>query len=71
MNHVLIKFLPIILQQLSGPLRSMILNFLDDMEEAAAKTPNPFDDFGVELLRSLMGSKLEKEYRQIKLDLDK
>jgi hypothetical protein len=54
MQSILIKFLPLILAQLSPALRELMVNQIINLREAAKKTDNPYDDFAVELLAAIL-----------------
>ncbi len=49
------KILKIILASVSQDLKDSLTGFLDQLEEKAKATRNPFDDLLVELLRMLVG----------------
>ncbi len=45
----------IILSAISPELRDLILKFAKELEAKAKKTPNPFDDVAVEVLKVILG----------------
>ncbi len=57
MEQFLISILKGMLGQMSPAIRLSILEWLDGLQDAAAKTPNPWDDMFVSLLRILLGAK--------------
>ena len=44
-----------VLEKMTPDLKSVLSTFLDELEAKAKKTPNPFDDFGVKILKGLFG----------------
>ena len=52
---LLIKMLPAILDNISGDLRSLITQFIQNAEERASKTKNKFDDLLVDLVKIILG----------------
>lgn len=54
MEKIVIGLLKKILPHFSDSLRQMLMNFLDDLQEQAEKTDNPYDDIAVLLLRALL-----------------
>jgi hypothetical protein len=53
-SNVIIKFLPIILKNITPTLRKEIISFLDSLEQKAKQTSSPFDDLFIAFIRSLL-----------------
>ncbi len=50
----IVKLLPLIVKTLTPSLKGTIREFLTTLENQAKQTKNPWDDFAVELLKSLL-----------------
>lgn len=53
----MIAIIQILLQAISPHLRDLILNFVKDLSVQAAKTPNPWDDILVAILKTVLDIK--------------
>ena len=55
MESVIIKILLIALGKLSPQIRAALVQFVNDMEIAAKKSENPWDDIAVLVAKALIG----------------
>ena len=54
MNKLLEKLLPLILSVMSPEIKKAVAQFVLQLEEQAKKTPNPWDDMFVAILKSII-----------------
>jgi len=54
MNKLLEKLLPLILSVMSPEIKKAVAEFVLQLEQQAAKTPNPWDDMFVALLKGII-----------------
>ncbi|MBA7618693.1 hypothetical protein ES703_26024 [subsurface metagenome] len=57
MNEWILRIITMVLSVMTPELRENMTSFVKNMEAAAKKTPNPWDDIFVGLLKSLLGIK--------------
>ena len=57
MDKWFIALLVKLLETISGPIREILNKAVADMESAAKKTPNPWDDIFIGCLKWLLGIK--------------
>lgn len=49
------KLIQVVLNNVSGDLRKAVKEGIQKLEVVAKKTPNPFDDFAVSILKVIVG----------------
>jgi len=54
MNKLLEKLLPLILSVMSPEIKKAVAGFVQQLDEQAKKTPNPWDDMFVAILKSII-----------------
>lgn len=54
MNKLLEKLIPLLLTVMSPEIKKAVAQFVLQLEEQAAKTPNPWDDMFVAILKSII-----------------
>jgi len=55
------KILSLILPEVSSSIRQLLETYLKDLYKKAQETPNPVDDFFVELLAEIIGIEIKEE----------
>ncbi len=54
MDKILARFIPLILSVISPEIKQLVADFVIQLEANAKKTPNPWDDMLVELLKVII-----------------
>lgn len=54
MNEWLLRIVGLVIGQISPELRNGMITFVKNLEAQAKKTPNPWDDIFVDILRSVL-----------------
>ena len=54
MDKILARFIPLILSVISPEIKKLVADFLVQLEANAKKTPNPWDDMLVDLLKTII-----------------
>ena len=57
MNEWLFRLIGLVLGQISPELRKAVVDWVTDMELEAKKTPNPWDDIFVGVIKSVLNIK--------------
>lgn len=57
MNNWLLRIITMVFSVMTPELRDSMVAFVNAMEENAKKTPNPWDDIFVDVLKSILGVK--------------